>query len=217
MLKISFETPTSKITKNGADLINMKLNVDKSIFLDFEGFIDAPPSLAGLLYQGNFQQIVLTESLQGCEGHSNLTYLTIEDFFERLMEKVVNQDLMIVAYTSREMSVFEEYGYSEIQDHYYDAHKVLKKWFNKNHYDSRPRPFDLYSVLKYFEFPLKNYGNRQTTQRIRYMEDQLVRHDGDFTKVTPVAKQKWSKVLNYNKQDVEGMFYALGKAGFLME
>jgi hypothetical protein len=194
----------------------MKLKLDNAVFLDFEGFMDSPPSLAGVLYQGNFQQVVLTESLKGCEGYSDLRYLPIDDFFQKLMDSVVQRNLVIVAYTSREMSVFEEFGYSEIKDHYYDAHKVLKKWFNQNHHKERPRPFDLYSVLNFFNYPLKSYGNRQTTQRIRYMEDQLARHQGDFTKATPVAKQKWSKVLNYNRQDVEGMLFALNKIGLII-
>ena len=71
------------------------------------------------------------------------------------------------------------------------------------------------NILEFFNYPLKFYGFQQATQRIRAMETQLIRHNQDFMKVTPVTKSKWTKVLNYNRQDVEGMMFALKAANIV--
>jgi hypothetical protein len=193
----------------------MMLDLQKAIFLDFEGYIDAPPSLGGVLFNGVFQQFVLTDVLSGTTHDGRVDYLSIEEFLQFWSKFIIENDLILVGYTSRELSVFEDYGHDQMKHHYYDAHKVLKKWINRNHYKDRPDKFDLESVLIFFDYPLKKFGNRQTTQRIRHMEQQLIRLNQDFTSITPVAKQKWTKVLNYNKQDVEGMLFALDKAGLV--
>ena len=47
-------------------------------------------------------------------------------------------------------------------------------------------------------------GVRQTTQRIKAVEDMLERK-GSYQLLTAVNKAKWTKLLEHNKIDVEGM------------
>lgn len=183
--------------------------------MDFEGYMDAPPSFVGIYFQGEFRQIVLTENLKGCEGHSGVVFQPLREFLSESISLAVMHNVKICGFTTREMEVFLEAGLPEIENHYFNVHKALKKWFNQNHHATRPRPFSLDKILEFFNYPLKSYGFQQATQRIRSMETQLIRHNQDFTKVTPVTKSKWTRVLNYNRQDVEGMMFALKSASIV--
>lgn len=185
------------------------------IFLDFEGLIDQPPSMAGALVGEKFLQFTLIDDLQGGANAEHVLHMQLSEFLEFILKYAKTKNCLIVGFTNRELDVFLERGFSDAEKYYYNAHKALKKWFNKNHYQDRPRPFALKAILEFWDYPLKSYGQRQTTQRIEHVRKQLIRNEQDFSQLTAVAKQKWTKVLNYNKQDVLGLKFAMDKAGLL--
>ena len=167
------------------------------------------PSFVGIHFAGEFRQIVLTDTLLGCVGPTKVTYQPLMEFLQETLDLAEKHQTKICAFSTLERDVFVEQGYHEIEKYYYNAHKVLKEWFKVNQRNNRPRPFSLTNVLLFFEYPLVSYGDRQATQRIIAMERALKTHKQNYANVTPVVKGKWTKVLNYNKQDVEGMKFAL--------
>jgi len=190
-------------------IISNKTTMENFIFIDFEGKMDSPPSFVGILFAGEFKQIILTDTLLGCVGPTKVTYQPLKEFLQETLDLADKHQTKICAFSTLERDVFLKNGIPEIEKYYFNAHKELKKWFNVNQRDKRPRPFSLSNVLLFFEYPLVSYGDRQATQRISAMERALKTHEQNYAKVTPVVKGKWTKVLNYNKQDVEGMKFAL--------
>jgi len=183
--------------------------MENFIFIDFEGKMNLPPSFVGILFAGEFKQIILTDTLLGCVGPTRVTYQPLKEFLQETLDLADKHQTKICAFSTLERDVFLKNGIPEIEKYYFNAHKELKKWFKVNQRDIRPRPFSLSNVLLFFEYPLVSYGDRQATQRISAMERALKTHEQNYAKVTPVVKGKWTKVLNYNKQDVEGMKFAL--------
>jgi len=57
----------------------------------------------------------------------------------------------------------------------------------------------------------KHLGIEKTTSRIKHVRDQLISR-GSFDDLTPVAKAKWTKLLDHNRHDVQGMMTLVEKA-----
>ena len=49
------------------------------------------------------------------------------------------------------------------------------------------------------------HGPGNSAQRIRYVRDMLARNDGDYAALTPTAKGKWTKALEHNWHDCNGL------------
>ena len=186
------------------------------IYIDFEGFIGKPPSIVGELKNNNFKVYIFSETLQGIPNHEcrkcriNIEYIDLRTYLENLIHECKTNNKKIVAYGERELNVFKECNINGIEKYYINAHKEIKKWFSINRL-VKPKPFSLDNLMSYWEFTTTEFGDRQTTQRIRSTEQQLVVRRNDFSKITNTVKIKWSKVLHYNRQDVEGLEFVFEK------
>ena len=184
--------------------------MNKYIYIDFEGFIEKPPSLVGELKNNNFKVYIFSETLQGIPIHEcrdckiNIVHTDLRTYLDNLIHECKTNNKKIVAFSERESNVFKEFNINEIEKYYINAHKEIKKWFKDNKLQ-RPRPFSLNNLMAQWAYPARNYGNRQTTHRIKNVEERLKTNKNDFSKITNTAKTQWSKVLHYNRQDVEGL------------
>ena len=151
--------------------------MENFIFIDFEGKMNLPPSFVGILFAGEFKQIILTDTLLGCVGPTKVTYQPLKEFLQETLDLADKHQTKICAFSTLERDVFLKNGIPEIEKYYFNAHKELKKWFNVNHRDKRPRPFSLSNVLLFFEYPLVSYGYRKASKRIKDMEDALRTHN----------------------------------------
>jgi hypothetical protein len=180
------------------------------IYIDFEGFIGKPQSIVGELKNNNFKVYVFSETLQGIPDHKcekceiSIVHMDLRTYLDNLIHECKANNKKIVAYSTRELDVFKECNVNEIEKYYINAHKEIKKWFSKNSI-AKPKPFSLENLLSQWEFPTNNYGERKTTRRIRNVESGLKTHQNDFSNITTYAKSQWTKVLHYNRQDVEGL------------
>ena len=82
---------------------------------------------------------------------------------------------------------------------------IAKAWYKKTYPSPREKITGLKDYLKLVGVSRGDYlGVRQTTQRIKAVEDMLERK-GSYQLLTAVNKAKWTKLLEHNKIDVEGM------------
>jgi hypothetical protein len=136
---------------------------------------------------------------------------------QSLVRRAEDEDRLIVSWSSRERIVVENSPElsSEVKDRFVvrwrDAKWLARRWKNKKHRDvvfpriagrGRHR-LDCYMRLIGYKIP-SSYGDQQAAQRIAYARAQL-RKKGSADAMTPVAKAKWTKVLNYNFHDCNGM------------
>ncbi|MFM7699486.1 MAG: hypothetical protein ACKO7V_01695, partial [Bacteroidota bacterium] len=97
-----------------------------------------------------------------------------------------------------------------------NARIPLGRWFTLNDRENRPRPFGLKELMKYFRYKdYQEYPHRGVTAVLTQVLKQLINHDEDIERLTPLAASRWKKLLDYNKQDVLGLMYVMKRAKLL--
>lgn len=177
--------------------INLKTRV---YYIDYEGFIDKRPSIVGIWKDSVFKQYTFEDILSNLADDLNVTFITWDKWIQ-LLKQYQMEGYLAIGYTMHEAEKTIELGPAEYW--YRNAH-----WFLKRHVNwtsiGRPKYWSLEYVAKHLGFELKHYGSRQATQRIGYALKFAAKY-GNFQKFTPTAKAKWTKLLRYNKQDVDSL------------
>jgi len=178
---------------------------ERGIYIDFEGFQDAAPSLIGILVDEHFEQVVLAEELILAGEAKNMRPSTFEEVVGELILLCKNENRKIIAFSQYEANTISEYANIDIRPFYKDARKIAKRWYNTFYYESKPRPRALKEFLEFIEYPRGKYlGNQKSTSRIKNVQEMLQKK-GSYHEITSVAKAKWTKLLKHNQIDCEGM------------
>ena len=177
----------------------------RAIYIDFEGFQDKSPSLIGVLIEDKFEQIVLEPELGSAASAKSMRLANLDDEVLRLIDLSRQEDRYIVAYSQHELNVIKEYADRDISDIYRDARMIAKKWKVKFHRESAAKCKALKDYLSFIEYPRGAYlGEKKSTSRIKAVQE-MIRTRGEYEKLTPVAKAKWTKLLEHNEIDCKGM------------
>ena len=180
---------------------------EEGIYIDFEGFVDHPPALIGILYPDRFVQLVLEEELRKAADAKGLKTAALSNVIGELIEHCQKSGQRIFAFTRHEMNMVRNHTGLEplFSDFYKDGHKIARRWFNCKHRGEDIDDFSFEGFMRFIGEPVPHYyGQKKATKRLKYVTDQLSKKN-DYEKLTPVAKAKWTKLLNYNKNDCEGL------------
>ena len=193
------------------------------IVIDFEGFKDHHPSMVGIWEQyhrdhkPHFRTLILDPQLKGLASMENprVKNQSLNVFMNRISNRARRENKKIIAYSEHELLKFGESGI-DISDCYVNARAETKTWFTINKIPNRPKPLGLKPVLKYLNYPaLIDYGTQRVTEKIKRIKNQLILHNQDPTKLTPLAQENWRDLVAYNEQDVRGVVYVLEQIGLL--
>lgn len=176
---------------------------DRAIYLDLEGFMDSAPALAGWRIDGCFHQIVLDPKLRPAAEVRDIEVSTGRAFFGELEAMARRERRRVCAFTRHELNVVREHFGVDLRACYLDGHKLAKRWWNRLRPCERPADWSLEAFERCLglERP-RIFGAGHASQRLRHVRDQLVRR-GSWEALTPTAKGKWTKLLSYNRLDVE--------------
>jgi len=177
---------------------------DRYYYLDYEGFIEHRPSIAGLLIDGVFRQFTFESALEPLAADLGVEYCTWPAWVDSLAN-LHDQGYLAVGYSMHEADKTTELGAAE--SWYRNAHRFLKRQVQWPE-GTRPHKWDLESVARHLGMETKTYGTKQATQRLRYVLQFAAKY-GTTAKFTPTAKAKWTKLLNYNKQDVKMLHFVV--------
>ena len=188
--------PEESVTRNEAE---------RAIYIDFEGFEDASPSLLGILVGESLEQVVFDHRLSLAAKAKGLPIERLQECISRLQARSTAESRLIVAYSQHERNVIRNFADIDLTGQYRDARKILKRWKNRCH---RVAPISGWGLKDFFAFtnyPRGTYlGERKTTSRLRAVSDMLEKR-GSYDLLTPVVKSKWTKLLEHNKIDCIGM------------
>jgi len=204
MSKSNQPKPTTEYSDDQKRIMGLIQADDKIYYFDYEGFIGQKPSLAGLWLDSQFEQFTFEPILAPLAADLGVTYILWDEWVAKL-HGLKLRGYLAVGYSPHEAESTPEMGQPEAW--YRNAHWFLKRqvlWSKV----TRPRTWTLDGVASHLGFKLKRYGTKQATQRLRYTL-QFAERYGDIQHFTPTAKAKWTKLLNYNRQDVESLKYAL--------
>lgn len=207
------------------------------IYLDFEGFVNKKPSFVGYQIDGEFTQLILDKDFCLLSEGTDIGFMKFEDFCHLIIARSNKSKKPIVAWSSSELSIFNEF---EKNIHYCNLLHVAKKEINKNEglakaHKEMPQywigqrktrtgrlnrnnnPFlkkrwDLLTVLKLLDYPglTTAYGKGKVTARLNAIKSGLSAR-GSYNKLTSVQKSKWTKLRQHNYIDVDGMEYIVNK------
>ena len=197
-------------------------DISRAIHLDFEGFKDAPPCLAGVQIDGEWSATVFGDvapHLVPAAKAKGLAVSALDRFLERLVDQAVDEDRRIAGFSDHERRVLCDRGLGELEDRYVNTLKLARKWRGRHHprvADSIRRRrgrvrhqggfnrgkgntlVDFARLAGWPQYPA--YGTETTTARLRHVMGQIERH-GDYRSLTRTAKSKWTKLLGHNRWD----------------
>lgn len=179
--------------------------IERAIYLDFEGFQETPPAMAGILCADHFEQVVFDDALQSAAIEANCRVEYLDDEMRRLLTKCHDEKRRLVAFSQFEKDGCQLYADVDLGEVYCDGRKVAKRWINRACARNRLEGWELKEFLLLIEYPRpRNLGSRQTTQRLHHVRDMLQRR-GEYQRLTSVAKAKWTRLLKHNRIDCFGL------------
>jgi hypothetical protein len=184
--------------------------------------------LLGVLYQDGdgltFRQFVFDPIFESAieaksreSGHGYCTLIPVEEVLRTLAEMSESENRVIVAWSTREIDAIESQLTSSdhpnvIRRRMHNGIKTGSRWRNRFHPDAvfpidfRRRRNALQNYFELIDYDVPRiFGPGTAAKRVRDVRNQLVRHGGDYSKLTRVAKGKWSKLLSHNYHDCVGM------------
>lgn len=201
------------------------------IFLDFE------TNKAGDFYMGAFclsdgdvEQYILDNALEGLGGTKGLPVTTPIEFTRRLLEMAIDKNGFIVAYSTAEKVYLNamvdelDIGSKHLELMYVNILKFAKKWANRyqktsfealppfrkgaNPFMQKTQKWSLASVMRLTDFPApSDYAPGSTTKRFNDVRNALRKSGQKYEILTSVQKQKATKVIKHNHYDVLALPY----------
>ena len=155
-------------------------------------------------------------------------------FLTSLVERAIREDRHLIAFSNHELEVLKEIeGIDEgVVDGYINARPIIRRWRNRVHPRAGKKAmeyrkwcrknkdtskkarkdyhnkvgFRLIDYLKLIGIKVSTaHAPGKQTARMAAILSGLKRTSGEYSGLTPTQKGKWTKLLNHNKLDVEGL------------
>ncbi len=203
---------------------------EQAIYIDFEGTAVDPPSLLGVLVVDNckteFVQYVVEEGLWQAalakDEDPAWPWACIPASWADLAcvrHRSEKENRRVIAWSIHESDELVRHAGSGDQEWFgenvVNAIPLGRKWQRRVHPGSHlERDPDnwmrgRHQLQRYFDLVGyevdKAFGPGNSAQRIRTVRDQLVKRNGEYLDMTPVAKGKWTKALKHNFYDCDGL------------
>jgi hypothetical protein len=188
-----------------ADHLISPSEIERALYLDFEGFVESPPSLAGIRCENDFHQVVFDDALEPAAAAKGLHLALVDNFLRELLHRCRREDRRLVAFSQHEKNVATLWADVDLASVYCDGRKVAKRWVNRAGRGAELKEWGLKDLLRFISFERPTYlGAQQATQRLGYVRAMLIKR-GRYERLTPTAKGKWTKLLAHNKIDCDGL------------
>lgn len=177
----------------------------RAIYVDFEGFKGRPPSLLGILVDGDLSQVVLDSRLTAAATATGCLTADIQDVARNLKQWCQLAGRKLVAYSQHELDVFSQYAGVDFYDEYRDARMIAKRWWNICRRGAPRHDNGLKTFLKAIGRPHPTYfGEHKATSRLRAVLAMLKKRK-KYEALASAMKAEWRMLLDYNSHDCHGM------------
>ena len=200
--------------------INME-EARRGIYIDFEGTaVDAPSFLGATWVDGDtqhFVQYVLEEALWPAAQAKEKCRVSKWEDLKEIKKLSEREGRLIFAWSTHEAVDLEKYAPDGewFSSNVINAIPIAKKW-KREFYPNVTFPrdpnrpmrgrnrLDRYLELIRYDVP-SILGPGNSAKRIRDVRNMLNNKGGDYSALTSTAKGKWTKALNHNWHDCDGM------------
>lgn len=175
----------------------------RAIYVDFEGFKDKPPSLVGILVDGQLRQVVLEPALFPAAVAKDCETGSIEAVARELRARCQAEGRVLIGFSTHELAAFKRHAGENFDDVYRNALVIARRWWHVFHPgEVRPRTLKTYLKAIGYEMPA-SLGVGKATSRLKSVIGSLGRR-GKYKALPKGIKKKWYKLLDYNKHDCKG-------------
>ncbi len=200
---------------------------DLAFYVDFEGRQDEAPALLGVLNPigdgSRFRQTVLDERFRSAAAAKGLPVEDIGRAIDALAGEIDASGACVVAWSTHEWDVFSRYASDDattvLRKAFRNGIPLARKWRAAFAPDWTPPKSKIpgrgrHSLAAYmarlgYEVPAA-FGPNNTGQRLKAVKEMLEAR-GDYSRLTPTVKGKWTKVLRHNEHDCRGMQWVCTK------
>jgi len=204
-----------------AQLLSIE-QINRAIVMDFEGFMDRLPSLAGTLIDDYYRCTVFTDvdpALAIAADATGCMKAHLHTFLEGLIRFAIQEGRHIAAYTEREHNVFRDLGLGDLSNspRFINIRPPAKRWRRRVHPEAAKTAVHT-KIVKGYKVKIGNrlvdfmpllgqnvprtHAAGKTTARLRHVIGQLNTR-GSYAALTPTAKGKWTNLLKHNRRDCE--------------
>jgi hypothetical protein len=198
--------------------------VDRAIYIDFEGTEIEPATFLGVLCEGQWQVYLIETAFHKAEVTHKLGTLhksSLPSVCRRIASQSRKEDRKVVAWSSREIDEITQCPRLTMAERAWWESNLInllppaKRWANRQgvtvppipgHRGNQSNKWSLSGFRKATGYPIiaTAFEPGKTASRIRHVRGQL-KTRGRYDRLTPVAKGKWSKVLTHNYHDCAGL------------
>src|SRR5438067_7680499 len=120
-------TPTQKTRES----VLSEADLNRAIYIDFEGFMNNPPTLLGYCCEQKFVQIVFDPALQSAASAKGLSLGEGKTVVADLLKRAIDERRRIVAYSQFDKNIsFDELG-ADLSPVYADARLIAVFWLRQ--------------------------------------------------------------------------------------
>jgi hypothetical protein len=184
-----------------------RFQVRQGIYLDFEGFEEQKPALAGVLIDDNFQQVVLDPALKNAAEAKELRIESLDSLIDRLLAECERNSRFIIAFSIYEQDVIRRELGIDISTRYKNALRFARRWKAKYLPEVTLEKNSLDEFLQLPEVGYEVPGHLEKGQATKWLRSVLggLEKRSEYSKLTPKQRESWDSLLEYNRHDVLGL------------
>lgn len=178
---------------------------ERAIYIDFEKTVKGPLALIGIQVDTNPAQVVLDPRLAAAAKASSLRLIEPRRALEDLIRWAESDGRRLVGYTQFERQEIHAALGEDMSRLYADARMIGLRWKRACRRGEKLEDRSLKSFLKLIGYPRRAYlGAYNSAKWIRVVTEALEKRER-FEDLTAVQKSFWTKLLEHNKVDCDGM------------
>jgi hypothetical protein len=179
--------------------------LERGIYIDFEGNKGQPPKIIGVLIGNGFRQYTLDDALAGAAEYSEIDRTDIRSIATALLQQAQAENRHLVAWSEHELQMIGKFASLDVSSRYYNAKYGAKRWCRRRHPEALGQGASLEAFMDLTGFEAAAHlGKGNAGRRLRDVLAQLECR-GEFSQLTRVAKAKWTNLLSYNQQDCRAL------------
>jgi hypothetical protein len=189
--------------------------VERAIYIDYEGNMDRPPTLLGWYVDGTYHASIIEPLFATCSNRYRTKSVDVTDHEKlalRLLEQAEEEKRLIVSWSEHDYlhmsKVLNPIDKARLQLVYRNAIKTAKPWYrNKFGSPTEKAKLQFFEDLLGFYVP-ERFGLGLVGESLRLIREQIEK-GRTYSDLTKAAKTGWISVVRHNKFDLQGMAFVL--------
>ena len=178
----------------------------RAMYIDFRGVRGSPPALLGQLTEQRFEQVVFDMDYADAALAKDLRVNALEAEVGALLERARDEERLVFGFAPRTLEILAQYraAVSDLGLVYRDGQQLGAAWCARAGKSERAAG-SLSALLRSIGATRpRHLDSKATTKSLRDVGSML-RARGSYDALTPVAKAKWTNLLQQSRAHCEGL------------